>query len=587
MLFLDDDVGGAARLKSNVEKRLHLVPLLSELEGRRAARGEPVPLEVVRASTLPPGESYFATHAGSPLRSRLHPNLLGESTLGGGRVLHEVVAEFEWDASVTPLTGANHTLFDLVQDRDEVPSVRVNYHAVCVTRGDPANATFWHVTDLHVAKRNDVILSEVLKELRGSSSERAQEFVDKLRRTKGVPLEERFVNINDNLRRFVTRSNEAARRGQLDLVFATGDLVDYCIPSDGGSSVTDFRYENTNWVKLHDLLLGRDGMPPESSESGEELLVPLVTTVGNHDYRAYHYSIQWGGLFRLVGLRFLEALCYKDSVPATPVTALVHGPKCLSGYWREFSPFADHAFQWGDSVAFFSLDTGKDSFLAFRDLLLGGPALDGLSDRQVDWLHWNLSALGSVPPQVFVFMHAPAVNVAPRSKAWEKLRAFFARKKTPVKELVEEHLKESYLRSAGLQDPRVDALVDCKHGTITKNWDAFLAFAWETRAVVLAGHTHRVKEFRGAAAEQKTSTLTAVPFVPTKVENPLALYFDDYSSRRPPPTPAWLEENKPFFLQTNACGPNSYRGKRPGGGFRELQCRGGRLASFGIRTLQE
>lgn len=563
-----------------LEDQLVILPLIREFEDSRARRGPAIPVTVEEIHVLPKfAQDDPKAHEIPGYNWPWEGILKKERAFGARDQFARVMASFTLPEELrSQIATDGHVLCDLVQTFVD-NTTRVNAHAVDLTNQAWRDYTFYHATDLHISKRNDMILT-VIKQRMKKSVSRVTSFFNRLAHRETAPVEERFINLNNNLRLFINRCNADARAGRLDFVVLTGDLLDYCIPSDGGKSVVDFKYENTNWVKFKNLLLGLDHATGEGVQQGREILVPVFTTVGNHDYRAYHYSIKWGKLYKLVGLKRIEAFHFSDPVPATPPTALVQGPMCLQGYWREFSPYQDFVMRLGDAL-FFVMDSGADSFAAFRDLLSGSPALTGFTDEQMGWLNCRVDSLARFPKQTFILFHAPAINPSPLIKFVEKIKAFF--KKT--KQITLKGLRERKLREEGLDDPRVDFFIKLKHGTITNNWDKFLEFALRTRAFVVNGHTHQVKEFRGEPTTEKTFDFTAIPFVPKKIYSPLALYHDKYSKIAP--DPAWIDEHRPFFLQTSALGPNSYHEDRNYGGFRQFAIVDGKVESFAVNYVRK
>ncbi|MCC6649980.1 MAG: metallophosphoesterase [Candidatus Eisenbacteria bacterium] len=120
-----------------------------------------------------------------------------------------------------------------------------------------------HVTDTHVSRRIDDIPARLRAARRDSSQ---------------------FNNFNDNFRDFVRYANRMHFAGRLDLVLVTGDVVDYLYEEN------DQRAGRGNFGLFEDLLLGRSPYR-ERNEPVEELRVPIVTSLGNHDYRARDYPL--------------------------------------------------------------------------------------------------------------------------------------------------------------------------------------------------------------------------------------------------------------------------------------------------------
>ncbi|MGI9102218.1 MAG: metallophosphoesterase [Terriglobales bacterium] len=159
--------------------------------------------------------------------------------------------------------SARATLYDLSLRRagtgDELCRV---HHALCL-RAANADVKFIHLTDLHVAARNDLWAEEVPALVTQSN------------------LPSKYVNFNDNLRTFIRHANKAADEGRLDLVLALGDLVDFV-----RLGVTERSAGDNNWTTFIQILTGTGDEPRHDNEG---LRVPVFTTSGNHDWRPYPY----------------------------------------------------------------------------------------------------------------------------------------------------------------------------------------------------------------------------------------------------------------------------------------------------------
>lgn len=159
--------------------------------------------------------------------------------------------------------AARATLFDLILRRYGREACSVP-HALCLRPPAP-EVRFVHLTDLHVAVRNDIWAREVNRTVHpGDNSD---------------PIE--FINFNDRLRRFIGWANERADAGELDFVLALGDLVDFVQhgfdKNDPGPN---------NWDLLIEILTGS---PEEARRGNPGLRLPLFTTTGNHDWRPFPY----------------------------------------------------------------------------------------------------------------------------------------------------------------------------------------------------------------------------------------------------------------------------------------------------------
>jgi hypothetical protein len=154
-------------------------------------------------------------------------------------------------------------IFDIYFYEKHTHSKKTNYHAIYVDERLPTSDKFTliHITDLHVAIRNDRI-PEILSEVR-----------DKIEHRK---LLAKYNNFNNNLRAVIKYANEKLGKDHSVVLVATGDLTDYY--HDGffkkGNKST------SNFAKLVEILTNRDG-------KGEPLKCPIFTILGNHDYLLY------------------------------------------------------------------------------------------------------------------------------------------------------------------------------------------------------------------------------------------------------------------------------------------------------------
>ena len=165
-----------------------------------------------------------------------------------------------------------------------VPEERcdVKFHAVYVHENDWNDFTIAHATDLHIAWRND--------------------FIPERLAATGNPVSlDRYVNFNEHFRQFIAYANRAHAAGELDLIVANGDIVDYIYESGALRPVDIWHYPGAsdqyaidNFEYFHDLVIARSPSSLRSGSGikvGEELEVPLFTTLGNHDYRLNEYPL--------------------------------------------------------------------------------------------------------------------------------------------------------------------------------------------------------------------------------------------------------------------------------------------------------
>lgn len=190
---------------------------------------------------------------------------------------HQYKAGFRWEYEVkvkvtVPSDAIREPqgwpqIFDIYFYETHTHSKKTNYHAIYVDERLPMSDKFTliHITDLHVAIRNDRI-PEILSEVR-----------DKIEHRK---LLAKYNNFNDNLRAVIKYANEKLRKGDLVILVATGDLTDYYHDGFFTWKKGKAKKSTSNFKNLVDIITGRDG-------KGEPLKCPMFTVLGNHDYLLY------------------------------------------------------------------------------------------------------------------------------------------------------------------------------------------------------------------------------------------------------------------------------------------------------------
>ena len=147
--------------------------------------------------------------------------------------------------------------------------LHVALHAICLCpESAPVSrdVRFIHLTDLHVAARNDLMELETNRTVTAYPPGR----------------ELKFINFNDRLRRFIREANRLADVGELDFVLALGDLVDFV-----NHGLEEDHHGQNNWQTWIDIVIGSES--EQSQYQNEGLRVPIFTTTGNHDWRPFPY----------------------------------------------------------------------------------------------------------------------------------------------------------------------------------------------------------------------------------------------------------------------------------------------------------
>ncbi|MCZ7355933.1 MAG: metallophosphoesterase [Candidatus Methanoperedens sp.] len=219
------------------------------------------------------------------INSEVHYNVFGEGTRywlikTAPKTLDSEEREYEKILRKGRNGGWAPTLYDLVYTNSNTKNV--NYHAVQFVETYTNGLNFIHLTDLHLAQRNDEILGEVLKECRKGVRSRKE-------------IEEKYINFNDNFRKFIHVANELAERGELDFVMITGDIVDFA----GHGWEDEISQSENNWKIFIEMVTGLEINKSFRLRSGDKepdmfnrgIKVAVFTSTGNHDWRLHPYSL--------------------------------------------------------------------------------------------------------------------------------------------------------------------------------------------------------------------------------------------------------------------------------------------------------
>ena len=495
------------------------------------------------------------------------------------------------------LKAYNFIMFDILQKLENNIN-RINYHSVVISKSDWNTFSFIHATDLHVAERNDSIYEIVknwLKVFKSKSLETQkdegffskltkffQRVPEKLEETQQTlkPLKKRYVNPNNNFRAFIKLINKEVLNNKIEFVVLTGDLIDFAILSTiskDSRKTSEFSYNITNWRVFKNIVLNQDTPDKRGVIQGEEILCPIFTIPGNHDYRPYHYDLRWGGLYKKIGLNANEALALNDKYLANPITAITKSFRALKGYIFEVNPSLDYFLKLGHNNFIF-LNSGSDSFKNLVDLISGKPSVTGLSTKQITFLknlkntHLNSEEL------TFLFLHGPPINPKKSISLLKRVGKMISSDKflTEISQF-----KESLFQKLGLtkSTARIDEDFNLQFGTISSHWEELIDFCKNHVILTLSGHTHELKEFRLGSmrgnGKEKTESKEESHHIPIYYD----LYSEIYTNSKD------IEDNGPFIVQTPALGLGGYNNPKLMGGFREIHVKDGKLDSFKVKFI--
>jgi len=573
-----------------ISNNIELKPILGlDHKTRRGVRGESVKGEILEVKEAPiydlSDERLIINYnLESPRKKPITENIYGNRDK-----FFIVKVEFPFNNEFKNyLKQRTYLMFDLIQkftdsnNDDELQ--RINYHAIVITTQEWKNFTIIHATDLHIAKRNDEILPILLKGFNKSISKSILMIKDFLSGTNKDSIESRFINPNNNLRLFIKLMNILFDKGSVDLIIFTGDLIDFTIRSDIGDKIFSFEMKNTNWNIFYNIILNfpiklRDDIEPVNIYEGEELLVPFFTTVGNHDYRSYHYDLRWGSLHKVVNVHQLEIMHYKDVIPANPISSLYVNNKTMTAYNQFINPYQDYYIRLGDHLILI-MDSGYDSAKEIKDLFMGNPSAVGFSDEQLKYMENVIESKSTSRGVRIALFHAPIINPTPYSAFPFRLKREFKLK--GINSL--DDFKEDALKKFDGEDGRSDYYIDYKFGTISNNWDKTLKLFQENNFLVLNGHTHKFFEFRTESTDEPTELIRTQHFVLKKeIKVPVAIYMDDYSLKYKDPD--FFNFKLPFYLQTPSLGVGRFNNTNLTGAFRIIKIKNNKIESFRIDFL--
>ncbi len=501
-------------------------------------------------------------------------------------------------------------LFDIVHDVPNLSENKINYHSIAIFDKDWRDFSFIHATDFHIARRNDFIIHYLRENVRsklnrfGNKAKKLSK-IDKFILTRDFEFKEEFqddrfeelksakFNFNYALRKLIAFANSKVSERKLDFMTMTGDLIDYLNIARG-----NYQYKNNILVFL-DILLGRNkGLenPPYLGTDDEfinkqEILVPVFTTIGNHDYRKEHYGLRFGQMHKFFGMTHSDVKGYYDIKFFNYFTALRSDDKYLKDYFRYINPNLNFNLKIGNSYNFIFLDTGQDSLADMHDFLKGGPSTKGIKEYQIDLLRAYIKMAHN--QKVIVVMHTPPVSPNLSSSKRRKYKKMLNIKKRPLK------WSDFYERNLRRYDGtgRLDKILNLKYQTIMYNWSTLLRiFTGSDKIIrrkvdlIMCGHTHTIKEYRLKEAKKTDRINFGFWFFPVYIEVPCEVYTSRYRDKfkefkDPLDLQVWFDVNKPFVFQTQAVGPLSAKFKFKPPGFRYYSIKDNQMISAKVFSL--
>ncbi|MFX1419117.1 MAG: metallophosphoesterase family protein, partial [Promethearchaeota archaeon] len=556
-------------------------------------RGDPIYPKVKKAeiSSIIPLQNISDIEDLSPQDFLIKNRVFGELSK-----FYKVLVEFTPNKEVLKfLKERNFVMFDI-----NCFNSRINYHSLVISKQKWKDFSFVHATDLHLAERNDRIYGLIKNWTESSITKSVEDFFNivkkklKIKKKKEdkqkilsnvkIPLRKRLINPNNQFRKFIKLMNRKVLKNDLDFIVLTGDIVDYTISSKltkKMGNLDEFRYEDSNWQTFKNTILN---FPLKEKYKGitrgEELNCPIFTTLGNHDYRPFPYDLTWAEMYKKIGLNASEAIALNEMFSASPITALTKTSSALKGYISEINSSLDFSIMLGNNL-FIILNTGADSFKNIRDLITGHPSVTGVSYRQIQYLENLINSQISKDVNTFLFLHGPPVNTGETKLSinlFEKKGSRFIRRKIS-------EFKESLIKKLGkpLSAARVDGVFNVKYGCVSSNWEKLIEFCKNYAILTLSGHTHTNREFRLEDTKIKSTVYDAPPFRLKKIENPAAIFYDNYSEIYT--TTKDIIANRPFVVQTPALGLGSYRTPKTAGAYREIVIKNGKLTSFKVKYI--
>ena len=496
--------------------------------------------------------------------------------------LHEGILEF--------LSDKNFIMFDILYAESN-SDIKVNYHSLVISKNDWKNINVVQVTDLHIAQRNDDMydtLDAMHKKVRKKNVKKTEQInknelnkKDKKNYEKSLSkidlsFRRRLINPNNMFRKFIREVNKGIVKNEIDFIFITGDIVDFTqISTESNYQDSDNSYEKSNWRVFKNILLNIEPPNRKGIRKTNELLCPIFTIPGNHDYRPWQYDLNWGGIYKKMGLKKEEASLLGQSYSASPIKAILKSDRALKGYFSEINPSLDYYIMLGD-IIFIFLDSGSDSYKKMVDFISGSPSLTGLSERQMRFLKNVVEYKFKKKNQIILSLHAPPINTRQKRNWTRRLKDIFKKR---FNSDISEYKETNYRNSENNNKARIDDKFNVTYGTLTHNLRDFLHFCSNYCTLVISGHTHALKEYR----MQKLKTVSNSNENINEINYDCAIFYDDFSELYR--TSNKIQQYKTFIVQTPSLGLKSSKKFNKIGAYREIIIKSGKLSSFQVKYI--
>ncbi len=502
---------------------------------------------------------------------------------------YKISVEFKLtDEILEFLSARKFIMFDILFEKSNLDKI-INYHSIVISKNDWRDVNIIQATDLHIAARNDEMFDKIKKMYRTHRIKNIKK-INQIE-TNQIRLEEkgnirkslfdidlsfkkRLINPNNLFRKFVKIINKKVMQNKIDFIIITGDIVDFTnISMNTSNEESIFAYKNSNWKHFKDILLNIDQINKKGVKRTREILCPIFTIPGNHDYRPWQYDLNWGGIYKKVGLKKIEAQALKDEYSASPIKAILKSENALKGYLSEINSTLDYYLKLGDYLFIF-LNTGADSYKKMTDFISGSPSLTGLTQKQILFLNNIVESKFNKKTQVVLCLHAPPINTREKRGIISRIKKMF---KKMMKIKISQFKESNFNSEQKREKARIDDKFNIKYGTISSHWEKLIDFCYNYSTLTISGHTHMLNEYRLNKITQNS------PSHDNDEDSHVAVFYDIYSEFCN--NTKNIQRYYPFVVQTPALGLKSFKRLKKAGAYREIILKNGKLSSFQVKYL--